>query len=734
VATQERLLGTRATTLFGIGATIGGGAIVLAGPAIEAAGAAVLLAVLLNGALCALAALSLAELGARFPRSGGPYAFAKQVFSVHAAFAVGWLVWTAALAAAAVFALGFATFLLAGLSEALRVFGAPSPPALDARVTTVSLALATLAVTTLQLARGGRGGGAWLTLAKVGTFALLGGAGMAAAWLSPEAGGHLRPFAPNGARGVAEAMGLLFVAFQGFALVAATAGDVRAPARTLPRAMLGSLAVATGLYALLFVTLVTVGVPSGGTLLGFAAQHGATAVSEAARVFLGEAGYALVTLTALLATFTALQAHLFAASRIARAMGRDRTLPSALAELGPAAVPRRAVVVSALGVAAIAVALPNVGTAAAAAGLIYLTIFALTHVKALLARLRAGAGPFRTPGFALLAPLGAASALGLALANAVTVPTAGVLVVGSLALGAGIYLWLLAQGAATLDAEHEGAHPDLVQLRGRRPLVLVPIANPANAEALVTVASALAPPRIGRVTLLTVVPHRGVETSDVAPLVSNAQDVLRESLGAAIASGLYPEALTTVAADPWAEIGRVARDHDCEILLLGLTHLDDVATLARLDALMASVRSDVVILRAPPGWHLEHVRRVVVPFAGRGDQERLRARLLGALARLAGPEVEFLRIVPPATSDASLLRFERTLADVLEGRELGRVSGVCLRSDDLVAAVTERAAGADLLIVGLPKRDLEGAALGPVARRLAAEVPPETAMLMIHRR
>jgi basic amino acid/polyamine antiporter, APA family len=210
--------------------------------------------------------------------------------------------------------------------------------------------------------------------------------------------------------------------------------------------------------------------------------------------------------------------------------------------------------------------------------------------------------------------------------------------------------------------------------------------------------------------------------------------VLRQSLGAAIEAGLFPEALTTVAADPWAEIGRVASAHDCEILLLGLSRLDDAATLARLDALMASVRSDVVILRAPEGWHLERVRRVVVPVAGGGEQERLRARLLGSLARLSQPEVEFLRVLPRDTSDAVLARTERDLARSLAGRELGRVAGTCLRAEDPVAAVVSRLAGADLLIVGLPRRDAQGAALGSVARELAAAVPAATAMLMIHRR
>jgi basic amino acid/polyamine antiporter, APA family len=273
----------------------------------------------------------------------------------------------------------------------------------------------------------------------------------------------------------------------------------------------------------------------------------------------------------------------------------------------------------------------------------------------------------------------------------------------------------------------------MVQLRGRRPLVLVPIANPASAESLVTVASALAPSRIGRVMMLSVVPH-DPERRAAATAVDNAQRVLRDSLTAAIELGLYPEALTTVAADPWQEIGRVARTHDCEALLLGLSRLDDAVTLARVDELMNTVRSDVVILRAPEGWHLERVTRVLVPFAGRGDQERLRARLLGALSRLANPEVEFLRVLPPDTTDASRARLQRALRNALAGRELGRVTSTCVRAADPVAAVIERAADADLVILGLPRRDAAGGALGTMARALVAGLPASSAVLMIHRR
>jgi len=734
-----RGMDARATTLFGVGAIVGGGIIVLAGPALLVAGPATLVALALNAVLAILAAFSLSELATRFPRSGGFYAFAQRVFSVQAAFAVGWLVWFASLAAAAVFALGFAEFALTALAEVLRLLRGAAPAVLTSRALTVAVGIAAVAAYLLQLSRRGRGGGGWMIAAKVITMAVLGLAGLVALALEPRAAaGSFEPFAPGGFTGIAQAMGLLFIAFQGFALLAAAAGEVRQPARDLPRAMLIAIGVATVLYVPIIVAIVAVGVPAGESLAFFAARTGGTTVAEAARTYLGPFGFWLVTASAVLAMLTALQANLFAASRVAHAMARDRTLPHALARLGPGGVPRRTLLLSAAITAIVMVLLPSVATAGSAAGLIYLSVFALAHVMALLARRRSSASaPFRAPLSPWL-PLGAAlCTVALALANAVAVPSAGLLALAWLVLGLAVYAYFLARQAAAIDAEHEGADPDLVRLRGRRPLVLAPIANPENAEALVTVAHALAPPEVGRVLMLTVVVRVRDEAADALTddaLIDNAQRVLSASLRSSLALGLEPEAMTVVADDPWQAITRVARTHACEVVLLGLSKLDDAATLAHVDGLLADVGSDVVILRAPPGWHLERVERVVVPFAGGAQQETLRARLLGALARLATPRVTFVRVLPRSVSEASCHRAERALTRALEGRELGRVSGVCIRSDDPVATVVEAATGADLIVLGLPKRDVDQGALGGFARALLAALPPSCAVLMIHRK
>ena len=69
-----------------------------------------------------------------------------------------------------------------------------------------------------------------------------------------------------------QAMGYTFIVLQGFDLIAAVAGEVRAPERTLPRAMLLSLAAALGVYLPLLFVIATVGVPPGQTIGALSAK------------------------------------------------------------------------------------------------------------------------------------------------------------------------------------------------------------------------------------------------------------------------------------------------------------------------------------------------------------------------------------------------------------------------------------------------------------------------------
>jgi hypothetical protein len=531
-------------------------------------------------------------------------------------------------------------------------------------------------------------------------------------------------------------MGFTFIALQGFDLIAAAAGEIKTPGKTVPKAMLLSIAVALTIYLPLLLVVATVGVGPGDDIASLSARQPETVLATAAQNFLGPFGYWLVVVAALLSMLSALRANIFAASRIALTMARDRTLPRQLGRLKQMrGNPATAILASGGTLVLLLLILPDVAAAGAAASLIFLVMFSLTHWIGFTARRRADseAIPFKTPFFPLIPVVGGLSCAVLAIFQGVVVPSAGLVTAIWILLGVAMYLRLFARRARALDALAEARDPYLVQLRGRNPLVLVPIANPANAEAMVTVASAFVPPTVGRVLLLSVVSTPDPEQMpDPPPQLLNAQAVLRESLTSSFKVGLYPEALTTVSTDPWREIARVASEHACESLLLGLSDLNDRTMLDQVNRLVSRVDSDVIILRIPQGWQLSEARRVLVPIGGKGDHEVLRARLIGSIGRHRQHEVTYLRVVPTRTTRASIGRARRALEFLAEDEDPGKATVDILRSDHALEAVTERAVKSDLVVLGLQRASRREKMLGDFALTIAEHT--DTALIMISRR
>jgi len=738
-ATARRSIGLFGATSIGIGAIVGGGILALAGVAYATTGPGAILAFALNGGIAILTALSFAEMSTAFPESGGTYTFAKKVLSIEAAFAVGWIVWFASIVAGVLYALGFASFARMFLE---RVWGATASGVplggLSGRWTETLLAVGATALYTGSLIRRSAGGGQWATWGKVVVFAVLIAGGVWALTSRQVATIHadLTPFLPGGAAGLFQAMGYTFIALQGFDLIAAVAGEVHDPVRTIPRAMLLSLAAALAIYLPLLFVIATVGVPPGQSIAAASAAQPDTIVAIAAGNFLGELGIWLVIVAAILSMLSALQANLLAASRIALSMARDRNLPRLLGRIDERwGTPAVAIAASAVALTAILLVVPDVATAGAAASLIFLISFALAHGTSVLARWRGGVQTtvFRVPYFPLVPVAGGLSCVALAVFQGIMVPAAGLLASTWLGCGAILFVVLLARHARIVDASAEAHDPDLVRLRGRNPLVLVPIANPANAEAMVAVATALAPPTVGRVLLLSVVraPQTWQPGAPPQELV-DAQHALRGALMASFTVGLAPEALTTVAPRPWPEIGRVARIHRCESLLLGLSNLTEQVIGTHLEDLISLVDCNVIVMRAGPGWQLSQARQVLVPVGGLGDHDALRARLLGSLSRMSAREVTFLRILPSWSSEAACAAARRTLSRLAEEEAPAHHRVEVVRSDSVAATLTEHAARNDLVILGLKRLGRRRKLLGEIAMQMARDT--RGALIMISRR
>lgn len=117
---------------------------------------------------------------------------------------------------------------------------------------------------------------------------------------------------------IVASVALTFFAYLGFSVITFTVGDLRDPARELPKAMYLALGVTTVTYV-----LISVGV-FGTLTVEEVIGYGETAIAEAARPALGDAGFVIMAIAALLATASSVNAVLYASSG----------LTAALAELG----------------------------------------------------------------------------------------------------------------------------------------------------------------------------------------------------------------------------------------------------------------------------------------------------------------------------------------------------------------------------------------------------------------
>ena len=179
-------------------------------------------------------ALCFAAAGSRTPTSGGPYGYVEAAFGPFAGFMVGLMVWLGSVLAAA--------GITAGIADTLGA-AAPLLAGPVARTALIVAILAGLVATNLAGAAIGARLVAGLTLVKLAPLVLLllAGALSARSAATPLA-------APAGAGGLGDAMLLAIFAFQGMETALGVSGEVREPARNVPRGLLGAMVAVAVLY------------------------------------------------------------------------------------------------------------------------------------------------------------------------------------------------------------------------------------------------------------------------------------------------------------------------------------------------------------------------------------------------------------------------------------------------------------------------------------------------------
>ena len=712
---SHRNISLVSATGIGVGAIVGGGILALGGVALAHAGPATIIAYILNAGIAFLTALSFAEMSSSFPENGGAYTFSKKVLSVRSAFSMGWILWFASIAAGVLYALGFAVYATSALETLM-----PNAQWVSWRSTQLSLAVIPLIFYTWMLTTKSEGSGKVETIGKLVIFTLiiLGGIYLIGTNEELSIATAIQPFSPGGASGILIAMGFTFITLQGFDIISSVGGEVKNPRKNIPKAIFISLGIALAIYIPLLIVICLVGVPGEyASITEFAKKYPETVIAESVRFMFGSVGYWLIIIAAILSMLSALFANMLAASRISFSMASDRTLPRDLSKKNKNQKPVRAIWAGSLLIFIMLLIVPDLASAGAAASLIFLLSFTLTHITCMLARKRSGTkheDSFRMPFFPLLPIIGMISCAALALFQGLSVPTAGMIAGLWLVLGFIFYFTTLADRAGVIDARYLAEDPNLIKLRGNSPLVLVPLANPANAQSMIEVAHALTPHKIGKVLLLSIIRNiEDLETTDRVP----AQDVLMLSLKAALQKDIKPEAMVSVADEIWQEIKRIAHVHQCESLLLGIGDLD-ITEIEPMDRLINEVQSDVVLVKAPFGWHLGDSQKVLVTVSGHGENDILRARLLASICSTNTHEITYIRVVPEKTTLKKYDKYVEELMYSAEDESPIKAHLKVIKSDSPLEVIKSEAQKSDVVILGI-NRVADRKAISPFAAEIA---------------
>jgi amino acid transporter/nucleotide-binding universal stress UspA family protein len=698
--------------MIGVGAMIGAGIFVLTGIAAGVAGPALLVVFLLNGLVALLTAMAYAELGSAFHDAGGGYLWVKTSLPDPNGFLSGWMSWFAHAVACSLYALGFGAYFRLVLTS----FGLPS---FDWGFITPEKALAALvcAVFSYINFRGasetGKAGNV-VTVGKVVVIGLFVAAGFAVMAHRPGWQASFEPFMLRGWGGVFAAMGLTFIAFEGYEIIAQTSEEVENPKQNVPRAVFLSLLVVVPIYLLVAVVAIGATVPPAGLgITEYLAREKELALVAAANQFV-KGGGIVILVGGLLSTLSALNATIYSSSRVAFAMARDANLPQVLGRVhARRATPHVAILASAVIVIAMAVLLP-IEDVAAAADIMFLLLFVQVNVA--LVRLRHRRPDldrgFRVPWVPVVPGLAILTMLFLAAFLFTHYPLSWLAAGGWIGVGVVVYYgYSRKREAAFVEREKW-----MEKIERKEYRVLVAVSSPKTMRSLMEAAVAIARRRDGEVVALTVaeVPE-GETLMSGRTLARSLEPLVEEAAAYGEERGVKVRPVLKIARRVSHGIVETAREEECNFLLVGRPTWGSM-----LERILASI-VERVLQDAPCHVGIvygaiepDRVKGVVVPVTGRANS-RLAAELAPAFADRFSAPVRAVTVLDPELSAAEKERHVAEAQETLDAAKLA-VQLEVLRRREVARGLTRALRRGEVLLMGAPSD-------GPVAAVVGETVP-----------
>jgi amino acid transporter/nucleotide-binding universal stress UspA family protein len=599
-------------TMIGVGAMIGAGIFVLTGIAAGVAGPGLIIAFCLNGLVALMTAMSYAELGSCYHDAGGGYLWVKEGLPKWNGFLSGWMSWFAHAVACSLYALGFGAYLEHVLKEfniLLPDIGFLSPQ----KILAAAIALLFGYINFRGASETGKIGNI-VTLTKIVILGIFVAFGIEITLGRPDWTASFTPFLPKGWAGIIQAMGLTFIAFQGFEVISQASEEIRNPKRNIPRAVFLSLLIVVPIYLLVAFASLGAIVPKGMTSWEYLSANKETALVEVARTFFVGGGIMLL-FGGLISTMSALNATVYSSSRVAFAMGRDRNFPTFFSKVHiKNFTPHLAIFFSLLIVVVMSVSL-RIEDVASAADIMFLLLFLQVNIT--LIRLRKKRPDldrgFKTPFFPYLTILGIILLFFLAVYMFTYSRTGWWVTAGWIGIGLVIYKFY----ASKREIEHVQKMEALERLEKKEYRVLVAVSNMNAAERLSGIAMAIARRNNAEILYLHVIEVRENQALEAGLKDrERALEFLEKATEFARESGLRVRSILKVARSISQGIVDVAEDQKCNFIIL--SRQKDPTFLERLfssviDSVLQKSPCEVAVLHG--SLKSQPVRDILIPYS-----------------------------------------------------------------------------------------------------------------------
>ena len=306
---KSEKLGLKELVAMGVGGMVGGGIFSVLGLAVGLAGHSAPIAFLIGGIIAILTGFSYSKLGLKFRSDGGSFTYMeKSVKNQNLAAIGGWLLLVGYIGTLALYSYTFGVYgtAMAGntqYSNALQHFLASFVILLFLGINLYGIKAAghtevLIVITKLLIL---------LLFAGIGLFFIK--------------DNFVFPIFNKSSSNIFMGAAVIFVAYEGFELIPNTVNEMKNPKKNLPKSIMISILITIVVY--LLVSFVAIGNLTPDKI----AQYKEYALAEAAKPFLGKAGFVLIGLGALLSTASAINATLFGTARLGMVMSQDKDLP-----------------------------------------------------------------------------------------------------------------------------------------------------------------------------------------------------------------------------------------------------------------------------------------------------------------------------------------------------------------------------------------------------------------------